>query len=311
MRVSCSAKPELRGSTAETIGRDPYQLPVAPKEAIARVEDGNADYATEAVTPRSARRLASRDPGPRYRIESLLGTDSPLQYRPAGLLVARLRRAVNFAIDRRASAQAGAIGNGLRPVRQTVRASGMPGFVDANVYQFEPDVRKARPQACGTSATDGEPLHAKGDTTEQLAEIVRSTLKTIGMNVDVTTIHTFEVFGRTRALGCRPRQLVRRSTRPDRFPSVLRQPAFGPRVPNLGRFSDPGYNRRIDAANGLVGAERRSPSGGSTLMSPARGRRSPLQQRVPAQLLLRPRRLPDPPPVTGINLAALCIRGQD
>lgn len=286
-------------------------VPVAPREAIARVEDGRADFATDAVTPPLARRLASRDPGTRYRIDPLLGTDYLLfnTARPV-FSSRRLRRAVNFAIDRRALAEAGGVGNGLpaRPTDQYV-PPGMPGFVEADIYPFKPDLRTAR-RLAGPLRRTVHLYTPRGDSTEQLAEIVKSNLKAIGMDVDVTTINTFEVFGRPGE----PWDVALISWYADRpdpidFLQFFDGRRFEPGVFNLGRFNDPDFNRRMDAANGLVGAERQVAlgrldahvirTGAPVAAFSHEAQHSFFSDRVGCQIHN---------PVSGINLAALCIR---
>jgi YVTN family beta-propeller protein len=289
-------------------------VPVAPREAIARVEDGRADFATDAVTPPLARRLASRDPGTRYRIDPVLGTDYLLfnTARPV-FSSRRLRRAVNFAIDRRTLAEAGGIGNGLpaRPTDQYV-PPGMPGFVEADIYPFEPDLRTAR-RLAGRLRRTVHLYTPRGDSTEQLAEIVKSNLKAIGMNVDVTTINTFEVFGRPGE----PWDVALISWYADRpdpidFVQFFDGRRFEPGVFNLGRFDDPDFNRQMDAANGLVGAERQVAlarldahvirTGAPLAAFSNEATHSFFSDRVGCQIYH---------PVNGINLGALCIRGGD
>jgi hypothetical protein len=87
---------------------------------------------------------------------------------------------------------------------------------------------------------------------------------------------------------------------------------FEPGVFNLGGFSDPDFNRRLDAANALAGAERPVAlgrldahvlhTGAPVAAFSNEAQHSFFSERVGCQIHH---------PVIGINLAALCIRGQD
>ena len=288
-------------------------VPVAPREAVARVENGSADFATEAVTPRLARRLARRHSRPRYRIDRLLATDH-LVFNTARPVFSslRLRRAVNLAIDRSALAEAGGIANGLpaRPTDQEV-PPGMPGFEDAQIYPFEPDLPKARSLA-GSRGHAVRLYTPAGDPTEQLAEIVKSNLKAIGMDVDVTTFNSFDVFLSPEE----PWDVALISWYADRadpndFLQSFDSRRFEPGVFNMGRFTDTDFNRRLDAANRLTGAERYFAfgrlaahvirTGAPVAAFSNESQHSFFSERVGCQIHN---------PVSGINLAALCIRDE-
>ncbi len=286
-------------------------VPVAPKEAIARVEDGNADFATDAITPRLARRLARRHPGSRYRIDPLLATDFLLFNSDHGVFSSlRLRRAVNLAIDRHALARAGGIANGLeaRPTDQYV-PPGMPGFEDAKVYPFEPDVRKARALA-GARRRSVLLYTPEGDSTEQLAEIVRADLERIGMDVQVKTTKHFDEYG-TEAWDLALASWY--ADRPDPIDFLQHHDSrlISPIGPNLGGFTDPDYDRRLDAANRLSGAERYlafarldahlTRTGAPVAAFSNESQHSFFSERIGCQVHN---------PVSGINLAALCIRDE-
>jgi YVTN family beta-propeller protein len=289
-------------------------VPVAPKEAIARVEAGSADFATDAITPPSARRLAARHSASRYRIDPLLATDFVLFNTSRDVFSSfRLRRAVNLAIDRRALARAGGMIDGLpaRPTDQYL-PPGMPGFEDVDVYPLEPNLRKARALA-GARRRAVRLYTPKLDFTEQLAEIVKSNLEAIGMDVDIRTFTSFDVFQPPNE----PWDIALISWYADRpdpidylqhFDSRLIQPEG----PNLGRFSDPDYDRRLDAANRLTGAERYIAfgrldahvirTGAPVAAFSNEAQHSFFSDRVGCQIHN---------PVWGIDLAALCIREEE
>jgi peptide/nickel transport system substrate-binding protein len=100
-----------------------------------------------------------------------------------------LRRAVNFAIDRHALvAELGGIA-GRRTDQYLSHA--MPGFRDADVYPLRgPNLRKARALAKGHTRSGKVVFYtANASTTAQArAQIVRSNLAQIGLNVEVRVI---------------------------------------------------------------------------------------------------------------------------
>jgi peptide/nickel transport system substrate-binding protein len=290
-------------------------VPVAHDEAIARVEEGQADLAIEAVTPGSAGRLAARYDRPRYRIDRLLGTDYLLfNLRRPTFADLRLRRAVNFAIDRGALARAGGILDGLpaRPTDQYL-PPGMPGFQDAHVYPLQPDLEKARVLA-GARRRVVRLYTLKDEWMEPLAGIVKANLKAIGMDVQITTINSFDRF----AVPGEPWDVALVSWYADRPEPIDFLHQFDGRLveagafPNLAHFADPDYDRRFDAANGLTGAERYiafgrldahlARSGVPFAAFSNEARHTFLSARVGCQVHQ---------PTVGINLAALCIRDEE
>src|SRR5262249_24123077 len=127
-------------------------------QAVQEVESGRADF-TPQVPPQSMARLA-RLFGPksaaakaghqRYFVNPelettylALNTSRPL------FSDTRLRRAVNFALDRRALARTGAFGSSVAALTDQLLPPGMPGFHDAHIYPYSRDLQKARRLARG------------------------------------------------------------------------------------------------------------------------------------------------------------------
>ena len=99
---------------------------------------------------------------------------------------ARLRRAVNYAIDRRALVREGGLNFLLAalPTDQYV-PPGMPGFADARIYPFRPNLEKARRLARSERHTATLFAFSDSASAPQLAEIIKSNLKRIGIDVEV------------------------------------------------------------------------------------------------------------------------------
>src|SRR5215213_2132407 len=100
------------------------------------------------------------------------------------LCVARLRRAVNYALDRRALARDG-LSNGLpaQPTDQYLPPT-MPGFRDARIYPLRPDVARAR-RLAGPRRRSVVLYISDSASQLRFAEILRLNLRAIGMEVEI------------------------------------------------------------------------------------------------------------------------------
>ena len=172
---------------------------------------------------------------------------------------ARLRRAANYALDRRALAREG-LWNGLpaRPSDEYLPPT-VRGFREASIYPSRPDLGRAR-QLAGPSAPDGRALHVRLPYHVRFAEIVKANLSAIGIDVQIKN-HGDSHLGPSRAAGRALRhglgRLARRLPAPVRLPpAARRQDDPGERERDLTYFDDPGYNRRLDAAMGLASPAR-------------------------------------------------------
>jgi YVTN family beta-propeller protein len=145
-------------------GRRPHGLKeirvavsVAPAQSLVDVEAGRADYALQGVPREAHARLSARyGPGSaaakagrqQYFVTPQLGVDFlVLNARRRLFASVRLRRAVNYAVDRRALAPNDAFARG-QPADHYLPPA-MPGYVPARVYPLSPDVAQARKLAHG------------------------------------------------------------------------------------------------------------------------------------------------------------------
>jgi YVTN family beta-propeller protein len=230
-------------------------------KSIARVEAGAADYTGIEGSPSTDRRLQARygagslsakAGNQRYFVNAMDELDHLIfnTSRPP-FSSFRLRRAVNYALDRRALAREGMWG-GLpaRPTDQYLPPTA-PGFRDARIYPLRPDVARARRLAgqrprTAVLYTAGEPTHAR------FAEIVRANLRAIGIDVQIKNLG--DSFWSRMPRRDEPYDMALFTWYAD-YPSPIDflRHLDGRTIravdnPNLAQFDDPEYNRRLDAA---------------------------------------------------------------
>jgi len=256
--------PNYRGNRPHGAAEIDWMFQV-PGDAIPlQVERGAADYGV--VSPAATAPLAAAYGinksqffvAPGYQSLCLVLNTS----RPLFANNPRLRRAVNFAIDRHALVAAFGAFAGRRT--DQFLPYGMPGFVDAHVYPIHgPDLAKARQLARGHTRDGTAVMYVRNPAplATARAQIVQYDLKQIGIDVRI------------------------QPSSPDRDPSRLGEPfdiadrGCGDIAPyfdpyallnlafdgslihassntNLSYFDDPAYNRKLETAAGLAGTAR-------------------------------------------------------
>jgi ABC-type transport system substrate-binding protein len=161
---------------------------------LTRVEAGDVDYVPGVTIPAKARRLEKRfgagSPAAKAgRQRDFVHTAPQVTHlafntsRPP-FSSARLRRAVNYALDRRALSRPGPFtGLPAIPTDQYL-PPGIPGFRDARIYPFKPDLAKARRLAGPERRT--VVLYVINEPGQvRFAELVKANLRRIGMDVQV------------------------------------------------------------------------------------------------------------------------------
>jgi peptide/nickel transport system substrate-binding protein len=211
--------PNYHGSRPRRFDEIGYQFGATPAQAAALVEAGRADYANAAFgfgylnpvpTANDARlerdygthSLAARADRQRYFVNRtpalqylLLNARRPL------FASARMRRAVNFAVDRAALARNAGSGFSGLPTDQYLPNS-MPGFRDADIYPLGgPDVARARRLAKGPHRRRAVMYTCKSPACLQLAETVKRNLRAIDIAVDIKEIPAPRIFGRESTPG--------------------------------------------------------------------------------------------------------------
>jgi len=197
--------PNYTGRRPHRLAQIVFRLGVNPARTVQEIKSGAVDY-TGSVAPTEYVRLAARY-GPAARVDTAtkpqffinptavqlwiaLNTSRPL-FRSASM-----RRAVSYAIDRRALARQGTFRAGnpiaVRPTDQYLPL-GFPGSARASIYPLDGDVVKARQLARGR----GGPaiLYACNVVPcAQWAQIVKDNLKSIGINVEVKQFNSHDLY---------------------------------------------------------------------------------------------------------------------
>jgi YVTN family beta-propeller protein len=269
--------PNYHGSRPRRFARIELAVGIPAAQAVADVQAGAADYTSlglRSLSPASgpastivtlaaqlsarfgsASRVAERGQQ-RYFVHPMLQLDYfDLNTHRSLFRNARMRQAVNYAIDRRALAQ---LGSGFQPLPERPTdhylPPGMPGFTDAHIYPLTPDPAKARQLAKGKGriavlyTCDIEPC-------VQQAQIVKTDLAAIGLHVEIKTFPFAILFARVARPG-EPFDLAYSGWLPDYLDpsamlvSMLEDSSFYP------TFDDPIYQRRLRAAATLSGPER-------------------------------------------------------
>jgi peptide/nickel transport system substrate-binding protein len=167
-----------------------------------------------------------------------------------------LRRAVNFAVDRKAlTREVGPAASSVATDQILPRA--MAGFRDAQIYPLAgPDVRRARALAQGSTRSGRAVLYTcdRPDCVAP-AQILRQNLTTIGLRVTITALPV-PVFFQKAFAPTEPVDIVWLAWNasyadPHEFMSL-----FDGRTPNPSRFQSPAYDRLLDRAARLRGRAR-------------------------------------------------------
>jgi YVTN family beta-propeller protein len=245
------------------------------QEALADVEGGRADAlaltaddggaATRArlearYGPHSAAARAGRQryfSVPMLEVQYLaLNTERPL------FAKVRLRRAVNYALDRRALSAVMAPSTFGQPTDQYI-PPGMRGFRDAEVYPFTPDLAAAR-RLAGPGHRHAVLYTCQLPLCEHTSAIERQNLRAIGLDIDIRQLSDDALFSRLRRPG-EPWDMADLGWIPDYAdPADMLDTMFRAvgraRIPeksfNDGRFADPAFQRRLQAVDRLTGARR-------------------------------------------------------
>ena len=252
------------GSRPHRVDRVVVDISLDSATAIDRVDRGSLDYAwfpTGDYADRAAelRRKYGINRKRFFAVPAsflryfVLNTASPL-FRNND----RLRRAVNFAVDRKALLRARGPLAGF--LTDQYLPPGLPGYRDAHVYPLErPDLKRARQLASGATRSGRAILYTPAPTLGVTqAQIVKANLARIGLKVRIKTFPGSLYFRKVATPG-EPFDIAWSgwlADLPD--PSLLNDLFAGANSPdpNFSRFDSPTYNRRLDRASRLVGQRR-------------------------------------------------------
>jgi YVTN family beta-propeller protein len=213
-RIVLKRNPNYHRSRPQRLKEIHYTIGRAPSRNVADVETGRSDYVADNIPPdRDAEAKLAARYGPasaaarngkqRYFVNPTLAlaflalnTSRPL------FSDVRLRKAVNYAIDRRALARQGSLVSGPFPAIPSDQylPPTMPGASRTTLYPPAGDLRTARrlaPDARGTAVlyTCNLPLCRRD------AQVIRSNLGALGLEVDIREFPKDELFERAGRKG--------------------------------------------------------------------------------------------------------------
>jgi YVTN family beta-propeller protein len=318
--------PNYDGPRPQGLAEIHYEIGLPPERGVAEVEAGRADYVVlhpllsapvpEEVERRLTARFGARSEAARAGRQQLFTQPTAEAYyflfnaRRGPFAEARLRRAVNYAIDRRALAAHTGLGPRGRPTDQYI-PPGLPGFEDAAIYPLGgPDLATAR-RLAGSRPRAAVLYTCSLPGCSRHAEILRSNLRAIGIELDVRQFPLGEMFARIR----KPGELWDLTywnwfvDYPDPSNFINDQFAVGGfgELPGLAHDAD--LERRMEAASRLTGEAR--------LRAYARLDRDLAEQEMPAaafasgtvsHFLSARMGCQVLHPIYGLDLAALCVR---
>jgi peptide/nickel transport system substrate-binding protein len=267
--------PNYHGSRPQRLREIHYTIGVAPLRSVAEVKSGKSDYIADGFIPADrdleaelAARYgpaspAARNGSQRYFVNPTLklaflalNTSRPL------FSNARLRRAVNYAMNRRALARAGNLVSGPFPAIPTDQylPPTMPGASRTVLYPPGGDLRRARRLARGARGT-AVLYTCNLPLCRQQAQVIRSNLRSIGLDVDVREFPVDEMFERAGTKG-EPFDILTGHwgadyADPSDFLNVLLDQQIRPRGNlNGSYFSDARLARKLEHVGRLSGEAR-------------------------------------------------------
>jgi ABC-type transport system substrate-binding protein/class 3 adenylate cyclase/streptogramin lyase/tRNA A-37 threonylcarbamoyl transferase component Bud32 len=186
-RAVLERNPNYRGSRPHGFERIVYDINNSTRRTVARISGGLADYtadfqqeSTFALGGPLDIRFGSRAARQRLFLTPQLGVSYfEMNTRRGVFTDAGLRRAVNFAIDRR---QLAAQRNEVPT--QGYLAPGLPGYTSLNVYSLRPNVAKARALVRGRHPTATLFTCQRSDC-EARAQVLRANLSAVGIRLRV------------------------------------------------------------------------------------------------------------------------------
>ncbi|MGZ4201805.1 MAG: ABC transporter substrate-binding protein [Thermoleophilaceae bacterium] len=309
-----------RGTRPHRLDEIDFAFGDGSNQALATVLRGAADYlgtVPPAEVPSLARRFGQGSGAARRGGQRFFANPTPdLQYfafntaRPlfAG---ARMRRSVNYALDRRALArQVVPYGEG-RPTDQSI-PFGIPGFRDAQVYPLGgPDIARARRLAAGRRGP-AQLYTCNLTQCVEAAQILAANLRPLGIAVTIHQFPIVKLFAKLTTPG-EPWDIgasayIADYGDPSSFVSVLFDPGY-PGGSDIGSFSEPVWTRRIHTAAGLAGPARLAAYGRiDTAIARTAAPIAAFADTVDNELFSARMGCQSYQPLYGMDLAALCVR---
>ena len=274
-RIVLKRNPNYHGSRPRRLREIHYSIGRAPAKNVADVEAGRSDYLADGFIPPNVEAeaelagrygpasAAARNGRQRYFVNPRLGlaylalnTSRPL------FSDVRLRKAVNYAIDRRALARHGNLGTGPFPAIPTDQylPPAMPGARPTALFPPSGDLQRARrlaPNAHGTAVL----YTCNFEFCRQQARVIRANLGALGLAVDVKEFPPNVLFGKASTRG-EPYDIITAQWHadwadPSTFLNVLLDQRITPRGNvNLARFVDARFAGKLERVARLAGAAR-------------------------------------------------------
>jgi YVTN family beta-propeller protein len=319
-RLVLKRNPNYGGSRPQRPDEVDYSFGLGLARGAAAVERGRADYTgavPAAALPRLTRLYGLGSPAARAGGQRLfVNPRVDVQYllfntHRALFLTARMRRAVNYAIDRPALARLNLLLGQGRPTDQAV-PFGMPGFRDAQIYPLgSPDLARAK-RLAGPRGGRGIMLTCNTEQCTKAAQIVQANLRPLGIALDVRQFSITIMFQKLRD-PAEPWDIsisvwVANYADPSDFVSTLFD-SRDPKETNNGRFHDPAWDRRMRAAAAL-GGNARLRAYGRLDAQIARGPApiAPFANTIARDLFSARISCQTYQPLYGIDLTTLCVR---
>src|SRR5215210_5225454 len=253
--------PFYRGPRRAHVDRIMYRFGAFAAQIGLQLDRGEADYGV--VPPSVFESFAARVGSSKHLFtvpQPIVGYLALNTQRPLFRDNPRLRRAINFALDRPALARAFGI-RAARPTDQYLPPR-FPGYRDADLYPLDgPDLVTARRLARG-HLRGGKVVYlaCPGSDCRDRAVIVAQDLRRIGLHVEIRAGYGQYALAGVRGTGFDIADVV---TRPDYGdPYGIVEKLLDGRVirtvgnTNLSYYADPAFSRAVDAAQRLSGAAR-------------------------------------------------------
>ena len=316
--------PNYSGPRPHRLAEISYSMEVPPKRAVAAVEAGRADYVmlnppdALGVSAATERRLDDRygahSEAARDGHQQVFTQPAPNIYyfafntRRGPFADVRLRRAANFALDRRALALHTGLGEVGRPTDQYI-PPGLPGFEDAAVYPLGgPDLRAAH-RLAGSTRHRAVLYTCDFPSCSRHGQILKSNLSAIGIELEVREFPIPQLFERLTKPG-EPFDIGYSNWFYDYAdPSSYINSLYGEDGFHEVAFEDPHWQRRMAAVARLSGDTRiRAYAKLDRELTAEAAPAAPFATGIATYLLSARMGCQVLHPIYALDLAALCIR---
>jgi YVTN family beta-propeller protein len=316
--------PNYSGPRPSRLAEIRFRTGVRPERAVAAVEAGRADYAVPnppgnlGVSAATERRLVKRyGPGSEAAAagrQRLFTQPTPNIYyfifntHRGPFADVHLRRAVNFAMDRRALAFHTGIGETGRPTDQHI-PPGLPGFEDAAIYPLGgPDLAAAR-RLAGTARRRAVLYTCDFPGCSRHGQIMRSNLSKIGIDLEVREFPIPQLFERLQRRD-EPFDIGYSNWFYDYAdPSSYINVQFAEQGGFYPHFDDPRWQRRMESVARLTGPGRiRAYARLDRELAAEAAPAAPFATGTATYFLSARMGCPVLHPIYGLDLATLCVR---